>query len=195
MIVLGLDLSLTGSGVALLDPALGVGKASVHRVGSRPGGRVPSPGHKGRKPDRGIFPVMQRAERIDDLAHRIFDVWQPRPLTLAVVEAPSFNSLHGHPHERSGLFWRVVCDLLDHGVPVVEVPPRSRAMYATGNGAADKKSVVAAMLEQHQLSFTDDNLVDAIVLALMGCRQLGRPADETLPHTDAAMGGVYWTTE
>jgi len=192
MIVGGFDLSLTATGVAYLDTQ--ERSITPFLFKSKPGARVPSPGHKGKKRDPGIFPVMERAQRIRDHAHKIIHSGR-KMFDLAVIEAPSYASKFGRPHERSGLAWFVTIALWERGIPVVEVPPRSRAMYATGDGSADKAAVVAAMQKKHILSFSDDNIIDAIVLAEMGCRAAGHPFDAYLPHMDAALGGVYWNTK
>lgn len=191
MIVGGFDLSMTGAGVVYVDPSSGVIQPNLFK--SKPGPRSPTPAHKGRKKDRGIFPVWDRAARIEQLATTIL-FSMPEDLTLAVVEAPSFASVGGFPHERSGLWWKVVTQLAIH-CPVVEVAPTSRAKYATGSGAAAKASVVDAMVARYALSYRDDNMVDATVLAAMGCRFLGAPLDSNLPdsHLDA-MNGVLWPT-
>ena len=189
MIVGGFDLSMTGAGVVYVDTLTRMIQPNLLR--SKPGPRSPTPAHKGRKPDRGIFPVWDRAARIDRLAAQIaFSL--PNVIDLAVIEAPSFASVGGFPHERSGLWWKVVTHLAGR-CQVVEVAPSSRAKYATGSGSAGKASVVAAMVDRYSLSYRDDNLVDATALAAMGCRHLGYPLETNLPasHLDA-MNGVLW---
>lgn len=195
MIVLGLDLSLVSSGIAVVDTKKPADRL-LFREGTRALPRVPTPGRspKARTKDRGLVPVWDRAKRIADLADRILLDVNHLPLDLAVVEAPSFGSpTSGAAHERSGLFWTVVGSLRSVGVPVAEVAPKSRALYATGDGAADKKSVVDATVARYGLGTRDDNIVDAFVLAAMGCHAYFRPLDRhTTEVQAAALRGVIW---
>lgn len=195
MIVLGLDLSLTSTGIAIIDSRKPEERI-LFREGSKPLPRVPTPGRAAgaRKIDRGLVPVWERSRRISELADRILLDVVHVPLNLAVVEAPSFGSHHsGAAHERSGLFWTIVGSLRSVDVPVAEVPPSSRALYATGDGGADKASVVDVTVERYGLGTRDDNIVDAFVLAAMGCHAYLQPLDKTIPERQAnALRSVLW---
>lgn len=187
--IVGLDLSLTGAGVAVIDEDTQKTWLSVH--GSKASPRVPSPAHKGRKKDKGIVPVEVRAARIQGVANSVLKTLPIAP-RMALIEAPSYGSQNGMAHERSGLFWAIAMALAPE-TQLIEVPPRVRALYATGDGGADKKAVVAATLAMHKLSTRNDNIIDAFVLAKMGCRHIGRPIDLSLPEVNlTAMSSVYW---
>jgi crossover junction endodeoxyribonuclease RuvC len=72
----------------------------------------------------------------------------------------------------------LLCDHITRRGVVVEVAPTTRAMYATGSGRAKKPEVLAAV----RLSFpgvrvSNDNAADALALAAMGSRNLGRPLE------------------
>lgn len=189
MIVVGLDLSLTNAGVVVLDTETQEISESLHS--SKPGKRVTlDPVAAGRKL-KPIYPVTDRAERLLMLADSILGALPP-VIDLAVVEAPSFASIGGFTHERSGLYWMIMTQLVQH-CEIAEVAPRTRAVYATGKGGADKMSVVDAILTRHELSFDNDNLIDAFVLACMGARSLGYPIEDDLPQEQQdAMKSVYW---
>lgn len=191
LIVGGFDLSLTGSGTAYLDTDSTTWTAQLHK--SKPGARHATPGHKGRKRDMGIFPIWDRTTRIALVASSIL-ASVPDDLDLAIIEAPAFSRIGGFQHERSGLFW-IVATTLAAVCQVVEVAPTGRALYATGSGAADKKAVVAAAVPRYRLPFTNDNMVDAAVLATMGARAAGHPLEMSLPASNlSAMNGVLWPT-
>jgi crossover junction endodeoxyribonuclease RuvC len=189
MIVAGLDLSLTNAGVVVISTDPLTIRESLHS--SKPGKRVTlDPVTSGRKL-KPIYPVTDRAERLMMLADSILAVLPP-VLDLAVVEAPSFASIGGFTHERSGLYWMIMTQLVQH-CEIAEVAPRTRALYATGKGNADKMSVVDATLTRHELNFKDDNLIDAFVLASMGLRSLGQPLEVDLPQAQIdALNSVYW---
>ena len=78
--------------------------------------------------------------------------------------------------------------------PVVEVAPKARAKYATGNGNSDKAAVMAAARVTYpHVTFRNDNECDALILAAMGARAIARPIDDGLPerHTNA-LRNVHW---
>lgn len=189
MIVAGLDLSLTNAGVVVISTEPLTISESLHS--SKPGKRVTlDPVASGRKL-KPIYPVTDRAERLMMLADSILAALPP-VLDLAVVEAPSFASIGGFTHERSGLYWMIMTQLVQH-CEIAEVAPRTRALYATGKGSADKMSVVDATLARHKLSFKDDNMIDAFVLASMGLRSLDHPLETDLPQAQIdALKSVYW---
>lgn len=175
MIVAGIDLSLANTGLAVIhdDPT-----PLVRRVRS-----------KGTADDT----LQQRYKRLVDIGNFITG-WVGFP-DLVVIEAPAFSRTTGHQHDRSGLWWLLVESLITKGVPVAEVPPTSRAMYATGAGNGGKGNVIEAVTRRYPHVDTggDDNLCDALVLAAMGARHLGHPIEHTLPQTHLrAMDKIKW---
>lgn len=184
MIVAGLDLSLTGTGVALVDTRHAT--MPVYFVeGSPP--PADAPGY-----DRAS--VADRAERLAVLADRILADLLLLPLDLAVLEGPAMHSRHGQPHERGGLWWMVADGLRVRGVPLAEVAPTARAQYATGAGNAAKASVLAASVAAYQLRTRDHNVADAVILAAMGARYLGEPIERhhLNPRQIGALDRALW---
>lgn len=178
MKVLGLDLSLTSPAVVLVEDGKYIDFFN--------------PKSKGTKDDT----YREDLDRIDDIATRIG--WWARgvediehPIDLAVIEAPSFGSRNGKPHERAGLWWSVVRELDKLGIPVVQVAPATRAKYITGSGRADKKLVLAKARERYgelthldeKASIPNDDVADALGLADMGARSKGEGLvpDELIP--------------
>lgn len=74
---------------------------------------------------------------------------------LVVVEGPSFASPGQQQHTRAGLWWVVVAGINggplvnDPPIPILVVPPATRAMYATGRGNASKDEVLAAAIKRY----------------------------------------------
>jgi crossover junction endodeoxyribonuclease RuvC len=177
--VVGLDLSLTGTGVGIVDRS---GDVRLFTVSS-----------KGKKDDD----LLTRSVRLERLATGILQYVAAADPELAVIEGPSMASKFGHPHDRSGLWWLVVHTLHTRGLTVVEVPPSNRMMYATGKGNAAKDAVLTAVVRRYQHlvaePIEDNNTADALVLAAMGRRHLGCEIDPTLPATHLkAMDKVHW---
>lgn len=190
--VTGLDLSLTASGVVTVRRS---GEFGEVRASQR---LIETPGFaKGARP--GLAEWVERQTR---MAHEVIAAVEPGG--LVVIEAPSHGSRFGNPHERAGLWWRVVQYIVrrldEQGEPtdvVVSVAPATRAKYAAGSGRADKRQVLAAVNERMPFAVVrDHNLADGLALAAMGWRWLGRPIDgaPTKAMTEA-MGAVRWPTD
>lgn len=174
MRVVGLDLSLTSSGVALiLDGQI----ITIGRIESKPVADAT---------------LADRRDRLRNVYRQVesFAVYAD----LAVVESPSFGQgRQGGSHDRAGLWWLVVDVLLAARIPVSEVSPAARAKYATGKGNAGKAAVVSAVTRRYDREFGTDDEADALVLAAMGARHLGCPIEASLPATHLdAMRNVRW---
>lgn len=183
--VIGIDLSLTSTGIAV-----------VHTSGEILVARIQSKGNKEAS-------LTDRRERLFKLDLAVWkhicdahesDLNNP---PLIVIEQPAFSRQTGHMHDRSGLWWLVVSRAAQH-YDVAEVTPTARAKYATGKGNAGKDAVLAAVVRRYpHVETTGNDEADALVLAAMGARHLGQPIDD-LPKTHlAAMDAVRWpaTTE
>lgn len=171
MKVVGLDLSLTGTGIAV---------AANGDVGCR---RFAS------DPDDGT--IAGRSLRLRRMVSYLWTLC--RDADLIVVERPSYGSTGGKAHDRSGLWWLAVARFTGAGIPVAEVSPATVKVYATGAGRGDKETVLVAVVRRWphvQLSNNDE--ADALMLCSMGCRHLGTPLEQ-LPQTHTrAMQAVAW---
>lgn len=189
-VYVGLDLSLTGAGVAVLAPEQPLRSTTVK---SKPTGPT----------------VSQRCARLADHLQAIaaavwgIDAADAQPFedtqdVLVVLEAPSFASQHGSQHERAGLWWLTVSWALGPlGAQVVEVPPNTLKQFATGRGNADKDAVGFALAREfpHITSHPGNDEADAIWLATMGrYHGEGRDLAGVAPtaYRDKAVKAVSW---
>ncbi|WP_051966897.1 RuvC family protein [Kitasatospora mediocidica] len=163
----GLDLSLTGSGVAGADWARTVGSS-------------------GRRDDS----FLARRTRLHRLAGGV--VALVGTCDLAVIEGPAYSRTTGSVWDRAGLWWLVVDALMRRDVPVAVVAPTARAKYATGRGNASKSAVVAAVRRTYRVPVADDNQADAFVLVAMGHDWLGEPLVEVPAGQRCALDHVAW---
>ena len=170
MIALGLDLSLTGTGWAVVDTNTG-------RIG---------------------VDVVKTSPRDGDILTRIRLIAERVPVLadLAAVEGPSFGSAGNAIHQLSGLWW-LVRDKLDRlDVPVAVVAPGQLKQYATGNGNAPKVALGQALgtrLGDRAPLVRDDNACDAVWLALIAAHRLIGAPMVRLPKTHtAALTKVQW---
>lgn len=147
MRILGLDLSIAGTGICLpdetrgfrawtlkLDPNLG-----DHRLG-----------------------IIRRAVRA-----------QLPGIDFAVLEDLPRNVMNAAP---TAMVHGVIRDeLLDHGIPYVKVVPSTLKLYATGHGRSDKKAMVKAMVDSTGIKPDTHNAADAFWLWHAGMDRTGSP--------------------
>lgn len=156
MIILGIDPSLTGLGLATFDAVSGAYSA-------RTAAYVP---HRGE--------TLDPHKRLAWLAGQVENA--SRGAAVAVVEGPSYGSTAGQRghHERAGLWWMITHDLWEVGLPVVVVPPASLKLYATGKGNSAKDAVMLATGRAFAAFQGDNNAADSLWLAAMGSDRYGR---------------------
>ncbi|RCV51187.1 hypothetical protein [Marinitenerispora sediminis] len=163
--VIGLDLSLTSTGVA---SSLGW----TERVKSQPG-------------SGDVF------GRLRSIRARVLDF--AKGADLVVVEALAISRQTGQHLTRAGL-WHLVMEAVDStGVPWAAVTPTSLKKYATGKGNAGKDEVLLAAARRFpdwEVSGNDE--ADALVLAAMGADWLGEPIAPMPATHRAALAKVTW---
>lgn len=185
MRVLGIDPSLTATGIALVtldssnrleirDRTPRIETRTLHSTG------------------RSDATLAQRRARLGDITDGI--IIAAHGADLVVIESPSLGQgRQGGQLDRHGLWWIAVERLLDSGHSLALVSPAGRAKYATGKGNASKTDVLLAADRRYPAAeIADDNQADALVLAAMGCRHLDWPIDD-MPKTHVdAMAAVVW---
>lgn len=198
--VVGLDLSLTSSGIARITmPSIEVDTPPPGvTVTVRPDPRIDVRRSVTKAPPANL-PLPQRLAarslRLRRAAGVICTLCSGAD--LIVVEAPAYSSTTGHMHDRSGLWWLVVARLTANRLPVVEVETQRLKMYALGKGGGEgtgKDAVLAAAVRRYPtVEVTGNDEADALILAAMGARHLGFPIEPTLPETHLrAMTKVAW---
>ncbi|CPY91281.1 gp6 protein [Mycobacteroides abscessus] len=129
MNVVGLDLSLTGSGIAAIDPHTRELATAVHSS--------PPPAD-----DNLTCHTRRHRTLVDGIVRQVL-ACDP---VLVVVEGLQFSvkAKDSSLTRRGFLWWAVIEALCDAGVPVLEVSPSQIKKFATGKGNASKAEVVAA---------------------------------------------------
>jgi len=182
-IVVGLDLSLTGTGICRIESADGRTRVSLKQVGE-----------KGFKDAT----WSDRESRLRRTVRTIVETCViPTNPDLIVIEAPAYSRTEGHAFDRAGLWWLVYTTLKDESIPVAPVDNSKRALYGSGvSGKKDKESVMASMVRRFPtLPITTNNEADALALACMGMRHLGKRIDAVPQASLKAMQGIKWPTE
>lgn len=147
--VVGLDLSLTGSGIAYRDGTTGTVKTK-QKDGD---GRLAQ-----------IEQAVQIAVGGEELGPAV---------DLVVMEDIPKNSYAAKP---ISMVHGVVRNLLvKTGIPYALVTPATLKTYATGKGSGDKVPMALAAYKRAGLEFEDDNQCDAAWLRWAGLDWLGNP--------------------
>lgn len=183
-VVLGVDPSLTCTGVALVE------------FGPYADGCLPERWETARARWRADAPTNVDGERrrIRYMLREVLAI-APARIDLSIVEGPAPHAkFRGKPDEMGGFRWMLIDQLLSRG-PVAVIDPMTRALLATGYGRSKKPAVLAAV----QAAFPgahvpDHNVADAVTLAGAGAAQLGLPVS----YGDAqikAHAKVAWPVE
>ncbi|MBW9093145.1 hypothetical protein JNB62_05570 [Microbacterium jejuense] len=186
-VVLGIDPSLTCTGVAML---------TWHEGTDFPGPnwstwRARSQALPKDFPAAEVVPATRRRIRI---VLRETLALVPARVDLAVIEGPSRGSKGGMSDERAAVRWFLVDQLLARG-PVVVLTPKQRALFGSDDGNADKAKVREAVRAQFpDVHVPDDNVADAVALAAAGAYRLGFPVEYTA-HQIKAHARVAWPQE
>ena len=91
--VMGIDLSLTSTGIALASEGSMVGLTRIQTTGKR------------------ADTLVQRRNRLYGITMKIRDLVHTYSPDLVVIESPSYGS----QHDRSGLWWLVVDRIISNG--------------------------------------------------------------------------------
>lgn len=165
MKVIGLDLSLSSTGVAC-------NLGWVDRIRTKPDNVGP----------------FYRLREIRDRVTQFTD-----GADLVVVEGLAVASQTGQHLTRAGM-WHLVMEAVDDArIPWAEVPPTTLKKYATGKGNAGKDEVLAAVIRRFPgIEVRGNDEADALVLAAMGADSLGAPMVEMPAAHRAALSKVLW---
>jgi Holliday junction resolvasome RuvABC endonuclease subunit len=178
-VVIGIDPSLTGTGIASSD-----GWCQV--IGYK----------KARTKDPGIT-QLPHDERIRAMRNLVLQVTEAFHLPdLVVMELPAVSRSGGGAHERGWFWWQLYSELTRYEVPVGLMTPNARALYATGKGTAAKGAVIDAVTRRFPQWATEgnDNAADAVALMAAGRDWFGHPIADMPKTHRAAIDKATWPT-
>ena len=147
--MLGLDLSLTATGIAHPD-----GRVDIYRPKSLGGTNL----------------GLDRMTEIRD--HVISCV--PADIELIILEALAFDG-HDRNREQAQLTGMIRAGLYDRGFGFFAIPPNTLKKYACGNGHANKTEMVQAAEKRLGYEGHDHNEADAMWLRAIGWALLEVP--------------------
>lgn len=164
--VIGLDLSLTSTGIALGD--------ATEVLAPRP---------------KGI-------ERLLWIRDAIVECVTDKPKPVVCIEGYSFGSRNSQAHAAGELGGLIRCTLWEMEVPFVDIPPTCRAKFATGRGNASKSEVVSAISARTGIVWDGkgaDDRCDAWILQECGLTYLGRERHDWPQANRSALDKVDWS--
>lgn len=174
--ILGVDTSLTGTGLCLIEVAPGSAKDDLAGVLRRWSGQcvtVKAPKPTADKSKRAM------ARRVNALIAQIRDVFAEDKPDLVSMEALAWGA-RGEGVWVLPWIWGEVIKLCEEfDVPLI-IPATSQVKkYATGKGNAPKDAVVPAVLKRWpELDPANNNEGDAATAGAIGCHYLGFPLTE-----------------
>ncbi|QUE25607.1 RuvC-like resolvase [Microbacterium phage SadLad] len=175
--VAGLDLSLSGAGLAVIQSDFAVNSEDERLITKT----FSSEGHND-------DPLATRIERLvgmaDDIADEIAGLME-WPELVALEDMP-YGAQGAGTVARTGLWWLVVERLHYRlGIPTMLVNVSTVKIYATGKGnKVGKDEVMLAVARRYpDAPITNNNEADAFTLAAIAARAKGAPIEESLPQT------------
>lgn len=170
--VLGIDLSLTGTGLAYSDrDTIAIRTVRTKKYGPN---------------------LEDQWQRLKYIESEIWKTATSEDFDLVLIEGPSYGSKGAGTWDRGGLWWLVVSMVLAHDIPAAVVPPSLRSKYATGKGNSSKAGVASAAGARYGREFATDDEADAYVLCAMGLDHLGDPPAVVPKLHRGALAKVQW---
>jgi crossover junction endodeoxyribonuclease RuvC len=141
MKIMGLDLSLTSTGYAV-DGKIGV-----------------------------ISTKYRGGQRLSAITKSVLGLCLDEKINCVIIEGYSFASRNSQAHSIGELGGCIRMMLWENEIPYVEIPPTSRAKFATGRGNSAKTEVISSISAMTGLVFSgsgSDDMCDAWILREMG---------------------------
>jgi crossover junction endodeoxyribonuclease RuvC len=150
--ILGIDASLTHTGLVILNPANELIHAET------------------------VSPKTKGTQRLIDYGQYVEDFLYKYEPAIAVMEGYAFTPAVGHAFGLGELGGIIKCELWKHGVPVHIVAPMSLKKFGTGSGKGDKNKIMLSVYRKYGIELKDDDQTDAFILAQIGLRILQQKA-------------------
>lgn len=172
--VIGLDISLSRTGVAVLGcTPRDEWTTHAFTVPTAPGGRE----------------AADQLDRMNRIAATVADTCAHAD--LVVIEGGAYASRTAQAHTLAGCWWIVYSRIVRREVPVVVVPPKTLKKYITGSGNAGKLDVAVTIARLWpEVELTTSDACDALGLACIGAAlmRLPVPWPETKYRTEVLAG-------
>lgn len=135
-------------------------------------------------------------ERLYDIREDIRNIIHTNSIQLVVVEGYAFSARNSQSHKIGELGGVIRLLMYEMNVPFVEVPPTSRAKFATGKGNAAKSEVISSISARTGITWSGsgaDDECDAWVLEQMGRAFLNLSEYQWPKPNIEALNSVDWS--
>jgi len=136
------------------------------------------------------------AERLYLISNNIISLIKEHAINVVIIEGYSFASSNSQAHSIGELGGCVRMRLWENEIPFVDVPPTSRAKFATGRGNASKAEVISSISAKTGKVFAgkgSDDECDAWVLEQMGLTHLGLSDWDWNKEQISALSKIDWS--
>lgn len=158
---MGIDPSLTGTGVVLLEDGKIIHKVLIK---SKPGGKKP----------------IDELIRIVEIVSQIRLAFKSSTIDMAAIEGIAFGiGKTTSLAQLSGLNYLIRELLLENSIPFIIVAPTSLKKFATGKGNSQKDQVMLEVYKRWGVSILDNNICDAYALAQVALSTLDKTRKNT----------------
>lgn len=195
-VVVGIDPSLTSTGVAILRDGRPI---LLRSIGTGPD--IKDWDHRVRRITRQTWNIVRLIETT--LAKRVGPDVLP---DLAMIEAPLTFDTGGDAYDRYALFVELMRQLQHWKTPAVVVNNLTRCKWATGKGGKSSKEITRAQHKREVLEavrktwepwrahITNDDAGDALTCAEIGARYLDEPLHfpPARRHIEAMHNSIDW---
>lgn len=145
----------------------------------------------------GIIKVKSRnAERLHEISNAVLFICFEYSIDIVVLEGYSFASRNSQAHSIGELGGCIRMKLWENSIPYVEIPPTSRAKFATGRGNAGKTEVISSISAKTGLNFSGsgaDDECDAWILEQMCKTYLGDSQYQWTKEQLSALEKIDWS--
>lgn len=156
--VLGVDLSLTGTGCVILEKD----KVVVEKLIKT-------------KPAKNL---IQETDRLMEIRDSIPLEFNGERVSLVVIEGLAFMAhFTSALTQLAGLNYMLRARLLDAAIPFVVVAPTTLKKFITGRGNAQKNELMLEVYKRWGVPFANDNLCDSYGLAQIGLAVLNQASN------------------
>lgn len=144
----------------------------------------------------GLIKVKSKgAERLHQISTAVADLCIENNVEVVALEGYSFASRNSQAHSIGELGGCIRMKLWESSIPYIEIPPTSRAKFATGRGNAGKSEVVSSISSKTGMTFSGsgaDDECDAWILEQMCITYLGKSQYEWTKEQLSALDKIDW---
>jgi Holliday junction resolvasome RuvABC endonuclease subunit len=171
MRILGIDTSLTGTGLAMIDVLdMEDDNPLAAYIAQTATAKAPGP-----TKDKSKAAMVHRVEALLAQIDAVFTDGE-EPIDAVGIEGLAYSAGNASAWVLAWVWGETIRLCVKHKKPLTVVATSARAKYATGKGNAGKDEVLLAASKAFpHAGITDNNQADALIVGAVVCHQLGYP--------------------